>query len=243
MSQLTETRITFAGEDPSDRLYTSADLKRYFAYFRENYGAFLPESKDASVLDFGCGAGTFFIYLEKEGYRDLQGFEPDTRYAVSARHHTRAVIESEKEGSDFLLEKKGQFDFILCRQVLYYLPKEKMAQTVKDLKSALKPGGTLILEVYNAAGLTGLWPRINDLYIQAAFSEHSLSRLVDESGLKILSLETEKIPTHSIKMAFWKLARSLWWNVVKLIFILERGFDPLNPKKLGKNLILVAQNC
>jgi SAM-dependent methyltransferase len=243
MSSLESTPsvIGFIGADPADDGKALALIEKQYEYYDLNYREHLPENKKAVLLDYGCGAGGFLRYMEGLGYRNLVGFEPDTRYARYATSQTSAQITSEGNEVPFLQKNSGKFDFVFTRQVLYYIPRESLPERFTQLITTLKPGGIFLCEVVNGAGLSGLWPYMNDPYIRNVFSETSLKFLCANNNLEILSLKCERTSAKGLKGKLWLLGRFLWGKTLRIIYTLERGLDPNNPTLFGKNLILVAK--
>ena len=46
-------------------------------YYDDNYKAFLPEDRNAAILDIGCGPGDFVRYLHGLGYRNITAVDID----------------------------------------------------------------------------------------------------------------------------------------------------------------------
>lgn len=211
-----------------------------FPYFDLNYRQWLPEDKNASILDFGCGPGSLLLYLQSQGYRNVTGFDTDSRYAAYVKENVFPRTDFRPDGRTFLSEHAQTYDLIVCRHVAYYFPKAELQEWMQSLRSALKPGGRLILEVYNAAGIFGPWPLFNDPFIQIAFTDFLLTKTLGRAGFKIEGLFEGKSPGTGIRHWVWLQARRVWFQILKTIAVIERGVDANNPKLYGKNLIAVA---
>lgn len=216
-------------------------LETRFPYYDVNFKHWLPVSSQARILDFGCGAGGFLKYLERLGYRDVTGFDVDVRYASFCRTHARARVEHAEDGLAFLDSAAGTYDFVFAREVVYYFPRSEVSRWFGALADTLRPGGRLVIEVFNGATTSGLWPYVNDPYIQNVFSEHSLRYLLENAGLRILGLTGERYPRHGLAQAIWLTGRRVLATARRVVFLLERGRDDQNPTIFGKSIIAVAE--
>lgn len=207
-----------------------------FQYYRLNYGDFLPAAQNAKILDFGCGDGRFLDYCKRVFFKNAIGIDPNP-HAASGRSNFEHVGDC----AGYLRTHPDHFDFIMARQVVYYTPAKDLRMLFKAFHRALKPGGKLIIEVFNPALISGNLIPQKDLAIQVVVGEGMLRALANEAGLKIVTLKSEKLPKGGIKRALWRFARAAWTKALKVIYILERGQCPENPTLFGKNLILVAE--
>jgi len=207
--------------------------------FVKNYKKFLPRGKTDKILDFGCGFGSTLNYLKKNGYVHVLGFDPDSRCFNFCKDHGFQVKTSENP-LDFLKENKDTFDLIICKQVAYYFPKELLRDYFKALVEALANGGVLLVEVFNEASVYSKIIKANDQYIGFGYTEFLLDALIINTGIRKWSIIP--LPPHgkSPRFFIWSTLRKLWFTLVKISMILERGNSPLNPKILEKNIMLIA---
>ncbi len=102
-----------------------------------------------SALDLGCGAGTFSRHLAKRSARVL-GVDLSPQMLLVAQERSAAYPNLEFQAGDFLSMKlsPASFDCIASIATLHHLP---MAETLRKIKAALRPNGTLlILDLYAA---------------------------------------------------------------------------------------------
>lgn len=106
-----------------------------------------------SVLDIGCGTGLvsnlFAVHRPNCQFTSVD-FSDSIDYAEKfARANNIKNIEWVKK--DFLeFETNKQYDLIICCGVLHHIPEYKRA--LAKMKEFLKPGGKLVLAVYNTYG-------------------------------------------------------------------------------------------
>ncbi|MBN2392185.1 MAG: class I SAM-dependent methyltransferase [Anaerolineae bacterium] len=107
-----------------------------------SHGIPLQLAKDAKILDFGYGAGTWLLSMSRLGYRDLSGYDIDAN-----KNNSSCLMASgiEVTSGDFLENsyRESTFDCIHMAHVLEHLlkPREVLAECYR----ILKPGGILVL--------------------------------------------------------------------------------------------------
>ncbi len=96
-----------------------------------------------TVLDIGCGTGEFSRLLAKRADRVI-AMDLSPMMIEVAKQRSRQYINIDFQVSDVLQSQlpAEQFDAIVSIATLHHLPVEKL---LPNLKSALKPGGRLII--------------------------------------------------------------------------------------------------
>lgn len=206
-----------------------------------NYGPYLPADRDCRILDIGCGSGRLLVYLHENGYGNLCGIDVDSSVLALIPAQVRGYTEHISDLSHYLRDHQAKFDLIIAKDVLYYFPRHEAPQRMREISDALRPGGTIIAEVFNAALLTAGYTAAKDVGIQTMYTEQSLRSLLEAAGLNVQTVYGAGHGKGSWRRPFYALAVSLWREAMKLIYLLERGVDPQNPKILTKSLIAVAR--
>ena len=110
-------------------------------------------TNNIEVLDIGCGTGlisnTFANLYPKSKFTGVD-FSNSMDYArTMSKENNIKNIKWIKE--DFLKVKLGKkYDVVICCGVLHHIPQYQEA--LDKLKSLIKPGGTLLIAVYNPMG-------------------------------------------------------------------------------------------
>lgn len=87
--------------------------------------------KHHSLLDYGCGNGSFVKYLQSRGYKNTQGYDP-----FSVEFNNKAICEK-------------KYDFVISQDVIEHAPDPK--DFLEELaKLVQRPGGKLIIGTPNA---------------------------------------------------------------------------------------------
>jgi 2-polyprenyl-3-methyl-5-hydroxy-6-metoxy-1,4-benzoquinol methylase len=95
----------------------------------------IPNDKESSILDFGCGSGNFLSTLHQEGYKNLEGV--DVSIDQESKSHPNYKITSNI--------KPKKYDIILMMDVLEHIKDD--VSCLRLMKKHLKPNGILILSV------------------------------------------------------------------------------------------------
>lgn len=94
------------------------------------------------VLDAGCGASIFPIYLAKQGYKvaasDVEvPFGLDRQHGVEVEYVTNYIVEM-----PFTDEA---FDAVFCVSVVEHLHRHQLPDVIQELRRVLRPGGRLLV--------------------------------------------------------------------------------------------------
>lgn len=110
-------------------------------------GAVIDVSRGKSVLEVGCGTG---LLLEKVAREAAQATGVDL--SPGMLHHARARGLDVHEGNATALPfEDAQFDVAYSFKVLAHVP--EIERAVSELFRVVKPGGHVLIEVYNRASL------------------------------------------------------------------------------------------
>ena len=98
----------------SHRYGGRSEVAKKFPMWRSCFGRVLPTGRDATVLDCGCGDGSFLLWLKDEGFRDLAGVDLSGEQVQRARSFGITQV-FETDVFDFLKAKKREFDIIFAQ--------------------------------------------------------------------------------------------------------------------------------
>ncbi|MDA8405212.1 MAG: class I SAM-dependent methyltransferase [Desulfobacteraceae bacterium] len=102
------------------------------------------------ALDLGCGEGRYALYLARKGCevtaidRTPAGIQ---KLRALAQNHYLHVIASVVDIADFIFPE-NRFDIIVAATVLDHLGEDLRRRTIAGMRSALKPGGILYVNVF-----------------------------------------------------------------------------------------------
>lgn len=162
----------------------------------------LPRTRNGeTLLDAGCGSGTFTLGAARRGYRSM-GLSWDERNQATA--NARAQICGVPETSfpvqdlrtlDLRDDLKERFDFIInCENIEHILDDRKV---MRDLAACLKPGGRLLFTApyyfYKPLSVEdqGPFSEVEDGgHVRRGYTEAMLRELCDHAGLVIEEITT-----------------------------------------------------
>ena len=144
----------------------------------------LPSS--ASILDVGCGAGTWLMHFAGR-YDRITGVEQSENMVESARKNLSEVPKVQLYCQNALsFEPNESFDGIFLGGLLMYLNREDVVDLLRRLGTLLKPGGRIVIR--ESSVRRGVEAKTGDYQVvYRAPSEMAI--LIGESGLDLQETE------------------------------------------------------
>jgi len=148
----------------------------------------------ARVLDLGCATGDLLDAVRAHGNLNVLGIEPSERAAAIARSVRQLDVHVGDLESAAL--PTASVDVALLSHVLEHLASP--SATLRELRRVLRPGGTLVLWLPNAASLAATVLRERWMGYDAprhlyAFSIETLSSTLDRAGFAVTEVSHEWI--------------------------------------------------
>lgn len=212
-----------------------------FADLDANYVRWLPANRDAAVLDVGCGTGRVLAFLSARGYLLIEGFDRDAGAAATARARVGVPVAVEEDWTRVLAVRPHAFDLVIAKDVLYYLAPDAVTPHLELVRGALRPGGRVIVEVFNGAAFTGPFVAYKDEAIRWIPTEHTLRRYLERAGFAEISILPHAQPATSVRRRLFNVAGAMWRALLRAAYLVERGADEANPRILTTKIIAVAQ--
>lgn len=111
------------------------------------------ETSDASLVDFGCGAGNILSYVRQNtGIRNLCGVDIAPNYVASAKQQLGCSAYVGSVLDDQFVATLPRFDYAILGAVLHHLVDDNRANSKRNAEralanalSVLKPTGSLII--------------------------------------------------------------------------------------------------
>jgi 2-polyprenyl-3-methyl-5-hydroxy-6-metoxy-1,4-benzoquinol methylase len=154
---------------------------QYYGFVRQEIAPMLPKQAPR-VLEVGCGQGATLAWLKATGRcQEAIGLEYNHEASEIARTHLDHVIEADAEQFD--LPTLGQFDLILCLDVLEHL--RDPWQMLRKLKQQLHPQGHIIISVPNIRHHSILLP----LLFRGQW-QYQAAGILDRTHLRFFTQET-----------------------------------------------------
>ena len=115
------------------------------------------------VLDLGCGAGRLAIELSAKGYAVTGVDKSPAMLKIARRNADERQVKLRLLRSQLSdLKVAGRFDAAYSVQdpFNYILEEKELSDSLARLKSLLRPGGVLVVDIMNFASLYGGWKRV-----------------------------------------------------------------------------------
>lgn len=203
-------------------VFDAAASRRWGWAYDHYLRGWLPESKEAAIIDVACGGGKLLHFFNERGYSNVQGVDlsPEqvliSRQVVSLVHNENAI--------DFLEQRPASFDLITGIDVIEHLHKPEVLHFLDAALAALKPGGRLVLQTPNADSPWCTNQRYGDFTHEVCFNPNALSRLMNLAGFKdIEPREAGPVPwgysiASTLRAGVWRMFRVVFkvWNLAEM---------------------------
>ena len=221
----------------------SNNFEKLSSYYKDDYDKLLPEDKNLSILDIGCGMGHFLYYLSKKGYTNIKGIDICEEQVKAAQKNVPASsVEKTADLRKFLLESKESYDVITMNDVLEHLDKDEIVDILRTIKDKLTSSGTFICRVPNLSNIFGVYLLYNDFTHEIGFTEYSLRQTLELSGFKNINVFGNFTRVNSLwKRIIFNTLRKAFFFVIKMIFAYIYMPGSQQPKIFTAFLIAVAK--
>jgi 2-polyprenyl-3-methyl-5-hydroxy-6-metoxy-1,4-benzoquinol methylase len=203
-----------------------AELDRKLKVFGLHFGFVLPKDKTIPIVDAGCGNGSLVYWLQKSGYTNACGVDGSIDQIEAGQN---LGIQNLQVGNlvDYLTANPGRFEVIFLRDVLEHFAREDVLPLLDICRSALKPGGRIVIQVPNGASPCVGRVLYGDFTHEVAFTESSLSQLLLITGFEELKVRPylPYFPLLKFPMLFSRkgrgvIVRKLAWMLVRRLYAL-----------------------
>lgn len=183
--------------------------KVYLDYFKSL-------SKDAAIADMGCGKGFILNALSQHGFTHLTGVDLSKGDIVRGKKLFPYIDFVQDDMFSYLEKNTNTFDVIILKAVIEHVKKEQVLPLLQKLYGALKSGGFLLVDVYNADWFFMHHDRYMDFTHETGFTQESLEQVMRFSfdNVKIKSVSSPLIGKEDKKWRY-KVAR----KIIKTLFI------------------------
>ncbi|MCU0442999.1 MAG: class I SAM-dependent methyltransferase [Bacteroidia bacterium] len=168
----------------------------------------LSNNKQATILDIGCGFGSFLSAAKQAGYTNTIGIDTSAEQVDIA--HQLGITEVVQEDAFTYLQKyPNHFDTITALDVLEHFTKDEAVSLLHHVLNALKPGGKLILRTPNADSPMSSVYLFGDFTHELILNASSAHQLLVTCGFQNIHIQkafTQSL--HPIKRLFQQTS---WW--------------------------------
>lgn len=183
-----------------------------FAWWDHKYLPLLRDvDRTAPVLDLGCGSGRLLEYFGRRGFLHAMGIDISAEQAERARR--RGLHVDIADAPSYLEARPGAFGAILAVDVFEHFTRDELLRLVPRVHAALRPGGVLLVQTANGAGLFPHQVIHGDLTHLTIFTPESLGQLLQAFDFTDLTFsETGPVPIRlrgRLNVLAWRLIKAL----------------------------------
>jgi SAM-dependent methyltransferase len=196
---------TFKGE-------ASGHAEPSFAWWDHKYLPLLTDlDRAVPILEIGCGDGKLLAYLARRGFSHATGIDISPEQVELAR--ARGLPAEVGDVFERLGGRERSVAAILAIDVFEHFSRDELVRLTPILHAALRPGGRLLVQTANGAGLFPAQVIYGDLTHLTIFTPQSLDQLLRAAGFVDLAFyETGPIPIRlrgKANVALWSMIKTL----------------------------------
>jgi 2-polyprenyl-3-methyl-5-hydroxy-6-metoxy-1,4-benzoquinol methylase len=158
-----------------------AERASYWSWCERKYLPLLSGlGRDEPVLELGCGPGHLMEFLQRRGFSHVTGIDISEEQAWLARARGQLVCVA--DALPFLESNVGRFAAIIAVDFLEHFTRDELMTLVKQIATALRQGGVLMVQTANGQGLFPNQVIYGDLTHMTIFTPGSLGQLLRAHG-------------------------------------------------------------
>lgn len=164
------------GFQDADKAFDSAAASRWGKAYDYYLHGWMPENKNAAIVDLACGGGDFLYFFKERGYAHLCGVDISPEQVLLSKQ----IIPDVTEGNvlEFLESHPHTFDLITGLDIIEHLYKDEVLRFLDLCYGSLKRGGRLILQTPNADSILGSTVFYGDFTHEVCFNPNVILRLL-----------------------------------------------------------------
>jgi len=162
-------------------------LKKNYKPIERNLGLFFKKNikKDYSILDLGCGYGSFLYFLQSFGYKRVTGVDISSEEIDICRRFFSSYRLHKEDIFDYMRNTQEKFDVVYLSHVLEHIKKENLFDFLKGVRNTLTDNGYFVVIAPNSAAyFNSSANRYGDLTHEIGFTNLSLNQMFMVAGFK-----------------------------------------------------------
>lgn len=221
--------------------YESEDESYYAARtYNKHFRKILPNLPDKqSALDIGAGNGSFLVYLQEEGFNEIEGIEPSEAPIEVARADIKRLIRKGEYSPGN--PSSSRYSLVTCFQTLEHL--DHIKDVFSSVYESLKPGGAFLVVTHDYRSfitkILGRKSPLFDIEHLQLFSAKSIEYVFKNTGFKTVTVRSiaNCYPLHYwIKL--FPFGQSFKMTLISMLKKISIGYLPI-PLKVG-NMVAVG---
>ena len=222
-----------------DQPMDTESLQSYLEWCRFKYGPYLAKfSRDAAVLEVGCGPGNLLLYLAGEGFTKARGIDISEEQVQIALE--RGLDAEVADVFDFLPRALARFQVVFAIDFVEHFEKDELLELLRLIYGVFDNDGWLIVQTPNGQGLFPRQVIYADLTHLTILSPSSLRQALQLAGFCDIRFEETGPAPKDMRGK----GRVMLWKAVKLVANLIRVIETGKTQRIWtENLICVARKC
>lgn len=215
----------------------ASSLRSYLEWCGYKYGPLLAElSRDAPVLEVGCGPGNLLLFLADEGFSRVHGIDISEEQVKIALD--RGLDVEVADVFDFLPLVTGRFRAVFAVDFFEHFEKGELLELLRLIHGVLEDDGWLIVQTPNGQGLFPRQIIYGDLTHMTILTPSSLRQALHIVGFGDIRVEE----TGPVPEGMKGRVRALLWTAVKLAANLIRMIETGKTQRIWtENFICIAR--
>jgi 2-polyprenyl-3-methyl-5-hydroxy-6-metoxy-1,4-benzoquinol methylase len=206
----------FIGNEDTGNI--KSDYKVYKKWYLSLLRSF---SKNANIIELGCGSGYILQFLKHEGFQNLYGIDISVEQIEKAK--AKGLNTDVKSVFDFFETNKTKYDIVLALDFIEHFEKNELLNLFAGINKILNENGILIIRTPNGQGLFPGRNIYGDLTHLTIFNPNSLTQILHFAGFyDIKFYETGPVIKNLkgfIRFILWQTIRIF----IKAVRIVETG--------------------
>jgi len=160
-------------------------LKKNSAVLNHNLGQLFSENvnKTSTILDLGCGYGSFLFFLQSKKYINVTGVDISAQEIFICKRLFSSYTFVQEDILDFVAHTSQRFDVVYLSHVIEHIKKEDLFVFLEGVKRILNDQGIFVIVAPNSAAyFNAAANRYGDLTHEIGFTELSLRQVLTVSG-------------------------------------------------------------
>lgn len=197
----------------------SRTIKRWEQSYDSYLKGWLPQRKDASIIEVACGSGRLLHFFKARKYTSVTGVDISPEQVQQAENIVEAVVQADI--LDFLEKVDKTYDLIIGLDIIEHFHKDEVLRFLDACYKALKPHGRLILQLPNGESIFGAAVFYGDFTHEVHFAPTGLQRLLNLCHFCNIEIRETGPVIHDLVSAMryvaWQLVRLLIkaWNLIE----------------------------
>lgn len=182
-----------------------------------------PPSREAEILDLGCGHGALVWAARNLGYAHARGVDASPEQVDAARALGIPGIVHGDLRATLAELSPASLDAIVLFDLFHYFTKDEQMAIADAVHRALRPGGRFILHLPNAEAIFAARMRYWDVLAEDAFTRASIAQLLRACDFARVDCHEDRPVAHgarsAVRAALWPVLR----GVMRLALAIETG--------------------